>query len=121
MTRAQRNTGQGYSELVKRISFLEIATLFLKSRRRVHPENPSLGASRIIPFVGHCALEIKTVTGLEAIFFSPEKNLHLALEHKKKLFADVSVRFSTARVWINPEVMRSTDGISPTLHVLTTA
>src|SRR5260370_14038608 len=113
MTRAQRNTGQGYSELVKRISFLEIATLFLKSRRRVHPENPSLGASRIIPFVGHCALEIKTVTGLEAIFFSPEKNLHLALEHIKKIFADVSVRFSTPRVWSNPHWMRLHDLISP--------
>src|SRR5438445_10080091 len=63
----------------------------LKSRRRVHPQNPGFGASWIIPCVGHCALEIKTVAGLEPVFFSPEKNLQLALEHKKKLLADVSV------------------------------
>src|SRR6266568_6544703 len=113
MTRAQRNTGQGYSDLVKGISFLGSTTLFLKSRRRVHPQDPGLGASWIIPGVGHCALEIKTVAGLEAVFFSPEKNLQLALEHKKKLFTDVSVGFATARVWSNAEKMRLHDRISP--------
>src|SRR5438445_11370053 len=70
----------------------------LEGRRGIYPQHPGLTFPRVFPTMGRGALEVKTVSRLQPVFFIFQRDLEFAPQHMQKLFAFMSVGFTTARL-----------------------
>src|SRR5215469_16510099 len=63
--------------------------------------------------MGYGALKVKAVTSAQAVFFIPQANLQLALEHEQEFLAYVRVGFAASRARSDTEQMRLHDRVAP--------